>query len=159
IATDRIRVLANSGGASGDYSRIVELEAWTIVSYQIAGTVTVGGAAFAGGAVGAGAGTSCTASGAQGAYSCTVPAGWSGSVTPSLTGYTFSPGSTSYTAVVANQSAQDFVGAIAPVTIAGTVSAGGAPLAGVVISPSGGATCTNSDAAGHYSCTAIRGWS
>jgi hypothetical protein len=41
-----------------------------------------------------------------------VPQGWSGSVTPSLSGYTFTPASRSYSSVAANQTAQNYAAAI-----------------------------------------------
>jgi C1A family cysteine protease len=44
----------------------------------------------------------------SGAYSGTVYAGWSGTVTPTLASYTFSPSSRSYTNVMANNLNQDF---------------------------------------------------
>jgi hypothetical protein len=45
---------------------------------------------------------------ASGAYSDRVSAGWSGTVTPTLGGYTFSPSSRSYTNVLVDQLDQDF---------------------------------------------------
>ena len=53
-------------------------------------------------------GGNCAASDAQGNYACTVPQGWSGTVTPSLNGYSFAPTSRNYSSVAANQSAQDY---------------------------------------------------
>ena len=44
----------------------------------------------------------------SGNYSVTVPAGWSGSVTPYLTGYTFSPVSRAYSNIQSNQTAQNY---------------------------------------------------
>ncbi len=44
-----------------------------------------------------------------GAYSLVVPYGWSGSITPSRTGYIFVPTSYSFTNVIANQLGQNFV--------------------------------------------------
>ena len=44
----------------------------------------------------------------DGLYSIPVPSGWSGTVTPSKTGYSFSPTSRSYTDVLANQADQDY---------------------------------------------------
>jgi serine protease len=46
--------------------------------------------------------------GSDGLYTISVPFGWSGTVTPSKPGYTFSPPSTSYTAVIADQPAQNY---------------------------------------------------
>ena len=85
ISTDRIRVLVNA--ALGSYSRIAEVEAWTAagqITYQLNGTVTANGSPLAGVALAATGGVGCTSTGASGQYGCTVPPGWSGSVTPSL---------------------------------------------------------------------------
>ena len=44
----------------------------------------------------------------DGSYSLTVPAGWSGSVTPTHACFTFSPASRNYTNLASNQPSQDF---------------------------------------------------
>ena len=44
----------------------------------------------------------------SGQYFFSVPSGWAGTVTPSKTGYTFTPASRSYADVQANQTAQDY---------------------------------------------------
>jgi len=77
---------------------------------SVSGTVTAGGSPLSGVAIAATNGGTCTSSDASGQYSCTAPQGWSGSVTPTLSGYNFTPASRSYTAVQANQTGQDFVG-------------------------------------------------
>src|SRR5262249_51906920 len=109
ISTDRIRVLVNST-QDNVWSRITELEAWTAAGphLQVSGAVTLSGSPLAGVAFAATNGGNCTSSNTLGQYSCTVPQGWSGSVTPSLTGYTFTPASRSYSNVTANQTAQDY---------------------------------------------------
>jgi len=78
------------------------------VNATVSGTVTLNGAPLAGVAFAATSGGSCGASNGAGQYSCSVPPGWSGSVTPSLAGYSFTPASRSYTNVTANQTGQDF---------------------------------------------------
>jgi len=72
------------------------------VTYTISGSVELPGVslAFTGG--------SPVTSGAGGTYSITVPYGWTGTVTPSLAGYTFTPLSRDYTDLQANQTAQDY---------------------------------------------------
>jgi hypothetical protein len=65
-------------------------------------------------------GGSTTADG-SGNYSFTVPADWNGTVTPSKPGFVFSPPNRTYTAVAANQTAQDYT-AFVGFTISGTVS-------------------------------------
>jgi len=46
----------------------------------------------------------------SGNYSKTVNTGWSGTATPSQTGYTFTPASKTYSNVTANQTGQDYTG-------------------------------------------------
>src|SRR6266571_4832994 len=65
----------------------------------VSGTVTAGGAVLAGVTFAASNGGTCTTSNASGQYSCTVLQGWSGTVTPSLSGYSFVPSSLSYSGV------------------------------------------------------------
>lgn len=50
-------------------------------------------------------------SGAGGTYAITVPTGWSGTVTPSKPGYTFSPPNRPYALVVSDQTDQDYAAA------------------------------------------------
>jgi len=115
ISTNRIQVLVNN--ALGNYSRIAEIEAWSAivpqVDYQIGGTVTASGAPLAGVAFATTNGGTCTLSDAAGQYACTVAQGWSGSVTSSLSGYSFAPASRSHSGVQANQAGQDFAAAMA----------------------------------------------
>jgi len=47
-------------------------------------------------------------SGAGGSYSIGVPPNWSGTVTPSLTGYTFTPSSRSYETITADQTNENY---------------------------------------------------
>ena len=79
-----------------------------VPTYSVSGTVTASGAPLAGVNFAAPGGGNCAASDAQGNYACTVPQGWSGTVTPSLNGYSFAPTSRNYSSVAANQSAQDY---------------------------------------------------
>ncbi|MBK7791996.1 MAG: hypothetical protein IPJ62_05370 [Betaproteobacteria bacterium] len=77
--------------------------------HQMSGVVTHNGAALSGVAMTAAGGAGCTPTNAAGAYSCTVPAGWTGTVTPGLPGYGFTPASRSYTNVTGSLAAQDYV--------------------------------------------------
>jgi hypothetical protein len=73
-------------------------------------TVTISGYAGIAGATLSytdGIAKTATANG-SGNYSFAVPVNWSGSVTPSSTGFTFSPASRTYTNVATDQSTQDF---------------------------------------------------
>jgi hypothetical protein len=93
------------GRATWDYAGKTAAAAAT---YQVSGTVTLSGAALSGVNFAATGGVSCTSSDATGGYACTVPQGWSGTVTPSLSGYSFTPPSRSYSNVAANQTAQNY---------------------------------------------------
>ena len=89
-----------------------------------------------------------TADGA-GVYTISIPYGWSGTVTPSLTFYTFDPVSRPYTNVLSNQTAQDYVATQSGFTV--TITLAGTGSGKVESVPSGidcGATCTFSFPAG-----------
>ncbi len=63
----------------------------------------------------------------SGNYSFTVPADWSGTVTPSKTGYVFSPVNKIYSNVAANQTGQDYI-ATSGFTISGNTGIGNVTL-------------------------------
>jgi hypothetical protein len=81
-------------------------------TYQVSGTVTLNGTGLSGVSLAATGGVSCTSSNGSGAYGCTVPQNWSGTVTPTLSGYSFTPPLRNYTDVVANQTAQDYTATV-----------------------------------------------
>ena len=98
-------------GTGTDFTAFVDdvrLAPTVVVTYELSGTVSAG-SALSGVTFAAPGGGNCTASDAQGHYSCTVPQGWSGSVTPSLSGYAFTPAARSYSSVADNQTGQDYV--------------------------------------------------
>jgi peptidyl-Lys metalloendopeptidase len=96
---------------------------------------------------------------ANGNYSLMVPSGWSGTVTPSLAGYTFEPVSRQYTNVLANQTAQDFT-EIYLYTISGN-----AGVAGATLTYTGSTTTADysgtkiANASGDYSLSVPISWS
>jgi RHS repeat-associated protein len=124
--------------------------------YHITGTVTMAGSAAAGVTL-SGTGATCTASDSSGNYDCTVPSGWSGTITPSYTGYTFDPASRNYSNVTANESSQGYT--VVTYQVSGTVALNGVPLVSVAFAASNGGTCTTSNVSGQYSCTVLAGWS
>jgi peptidyl-Lys metalloendopeptidase len=71
----------------------------------------------------------------SGNYSITVPSGWSGTVTPSKSGYTFNPAYTTYSNVAANQTAQNYTA---------TANSGGGSGSNLLLDPSFEAFTTNS---------------
>ena len=82
------------------------------VSQTVSGTVTAGGLPLGGVGVTASNGGTCTATNSSGQYACTVLKGWSGVVTPALSGYTFTPSSRSYSNLTTDQTAQDYTSAV-----------------------------------------------
>ncbi|MEN6408785.1 MAG: hypothetical protein ABFD44_03635, partial [Anaerolineaceae bacterium] len=63
-----------------------------------------------------------------GDYSFKVPYNWSGTVTPSLAGYTFSPTDRTYTNITLDQPNENYVAAIVTYTFSGTAGVAGATL-------------------------------
>jgi hypothetical protein len=132
-------------------------------SYQIAGVVSRNGAALAGVGFGiTGTGASCGTSASNGTYSCSVPGGWSGTVTPTLTGNTFTPVSRSYSNLSASQTNQNYT-ATQTTTGGKKLNVGGKVIGkkagGVSFTITGAdASCTASDANGDYLCTVPSGW-
>lgn len=72
------------------------------------------GAPLAGVSLAATGGANCTTSDAAGHYSCTAPSGWSGSVTPSLSSYSFAPSARNYANLLASQSGHDYAAGTGP---------------------------------------------
>ena len=120
-------------------------------------TVTISGSLGAGGANATltytGGSTSANSSGH---YIITVPYGWSGIITPSLTGTTFSPVDYDYstTPVTADLTGQNFTATLNTYTISGSLGAGGA---NATLAYTGGSTSANSS--GHYTITVPYNWS
>ncbi len=139
---------------SGNSSEATAM-AWTQLSVAVSGHVTDGGSPLAG-VVLSGL-PEGTVTDATGAYSATVAVDFSGTVTPVLAGYSFTPVSRTYANLTADQTAQDYAATLLTCTISGTVTTSGSPLAGVAIAGLPGSPVT--DAAGYYSASVIHGWS
>ncbi|MDD5295306.1 MAG: M12 family metallo-peptidase [Rhodocyclaceae bacterium] len=157
-SADNAQSLNNTSAAVAAF-----MSATASTTYQIAGVVSRSGAALAGVSFGiTGTGASCSASASNGTYSCSVPAGWSGTVTPSLTGNTFTPASLNYTALAASQTNQNYAATLIPVVVKTVKISGyvmGRKISGVKFAITGtGASCTNSAANGSYACTVPSGW-
>jgi hypothetical protein len=96
---------------------------------------------------------------ATGFYSLDVTSGWSGTVTPTLTNFTFTPSSRSLTNVTAAQEGHDFTRLNNPV-ISGEVKTGtGTAVEGVTVTLSNSSGTATTDANGRYSITVSYGWS
>ncbi len=94
----------------------------------------------------------------NGDYTDYVLSGWSGTVTPALTGYAFSPADRTYTDVTSDQTGQDYTADPDDYTLSGTVTeSGSGPLSGVAITGLPGAPVTTGD--GTYNDTIEHGWS
>jgi len=100
---------------------------------------------------------------ASGNYTVSVPSGWTGTITPSLTGYTFTPTSLNLTNVVAAPAAQNFT-ANGIINISGTILNGTSPLSNVRLTfapatgVSGGILTAYTSATGAYSIALQAGW-
>jgi hypothetical protein len=92
----------------------------------------------------------------SGNFTITVPSGWSGTLTPTLAGYAFTPANLSFTDVLANVSGKNFTAAVA----AGFTISGNAGVAAAVLSYTDGTAKTvTADGSGNYSLTVAYDWS
>ncbi|HZR69221.1 MAG TPA: RHS repeat-associated core domain-containing protein, partial [Burkholderiales bacterium] len=101
--------------ASLSYTNVVANQSardYTAAGVTIAGTVRLGGAPLAGAALSGGVGTACTSSDAAGQYVCTVPQGWSGTLSITASGYGFLPALRAYVDAQVNLTGEDFAAAI-----------------------------------------------
>ena len=117
-----------------DYSNITASQTQDYIATQvfsISGNAGIGNATlnYAGGS---------TTAGGNGSYTIIVPSGWNGTVTPSLTGYTFSPDHVDYSNITASQT-QDYIATIDTYTVNASSSGNG------TITPSGDQTANYGD--------------
>jgi hypothetical protein len=91
----------------------------------------------------------------SGNYSLTVTYNWSGTVTPSKTGYTFNPASITYTNVLTDQTGQNYVALPITYTISGNAGVEGATLSYTDGTPK----TVISDSSGNYSLSVTYNWS
>jgi len=124
-------------------------------TYTIRGTVTEEGSGLQGVEMSGLPGDPKT--NASGNYSATVDSDWSGTVTPTLAGYTFSPTDRSYSNVLSDQIDQDYDATAITYTISGRVREDGVGLEDVVMSGLPGDPST--DSSGNYSATVPYDWS
>jgi len=130
-----------------------------MLTYTISGTINIAtSAAPLSGVVMAGLPGSPTTD-ASGYYEATVDCGWSGTVTPTMTRYVFSPSRRSYVDLSSDQSGQDYE-AYPGWIISGSVKTeADEGIGGVIITFSGVETTTTTSTDGSYSHTVIEGWS
>ena len=97
-------------------------------------------------------------SGQGGTYSATVDYGWSGTVTPTKTGYDFEPPSFPYDNVLGDQTNQSYTPMVQKRTISGQIlSQKGQPVVDVYLMAEGAGSATT-DAGGEYTLTVDYGW-
>ena len=97
---------------------------------------------------------------ASGNYSVTLPNGYSGTATPSKTGYTFSPATRTYSNLTTNQTGQDYTATPPAVVVSGSIKTASATgVSGVLITFSNSGGTATTDASGYYSVTVANGYS
>ena len=95
-----------------------------------------------------------TTANGSGNYSFSVPYEWSGTVTPSKTGFTFSPVNRSYNSLTTDQTSQNYTATAITYTISGSVQKPAVTLSYT----DGSAKTATSDAGGNYSFTVSYNW-
>ena len=113
-ATFVLRAVDTAGNESADSNLATYDYDLSPTTYTVSGYVrTSGGAGISGVVMGGLPSNPSTDS--NGYYISIVSSGWSGTVTPSKSGYTFTPPSRSYSNVTSNQTGQDYTGATSEV--------------------------------------------
>jgi hypothetical protein len=135
-----------------------------IPTVSISGTVTnESGAGIPGVVLTFSNGGEYAVSDSNGQYDHTVDSGWSGSVTPTKSGYSFDPPHRSYENVASDLTNEDYTGAEVPVVISGKVTdSQGTGISGVMLTFShsgGGVETTTTDFNGFYQREVPHGWS
>jgi predicted outer membrane repeat protein len=134
---------ADQRGITRPQGQTCDIGAYEVDYFTISGNAGIGGTSL--GYVNNGAKTA-TANG-SGDYSLGVPRHWTGTVTPSKAGYSFSPTNRTYSDLLANQTGQNYTATLSTYTISGN-----AGVAGAVLSyENGGPQTASADGAGAYS--------
>ena len=94
---------------------------------------------------------------ANGLYTHYVPSGFSGTITPTLLNWAFTPTSRTLTNVTVAPAGQNFV-ARETVTVTGNIKSGATNLSGVLVSFSNGGGTATTDVNGNYSRIVNAGW-
>ena len=115
--------LFNSNHVESEYSNEASAVAWLQLQAQVSGTILAGGSPLAG-VVLAGL-PEGTVTDANGFYSATVDVPWSGTVTPVLAPYNFSPASRPYSSLTEDQTGQDYSATLPTYTLTYTPGPGG----------------------------------
>jgi hypothetical protein len=147
FGSDSFTYRANDGTANSNTAAVnVSISE---VTYVISGNSGIGSAVLSYSVNGTP--TSVTADSA-GDYSFSVTAGWSGTVTPALTGYTFSPTSRTYASISSNSAAQNYAATLNSYTLSVTNSN---TTAGTITSDKTGINCGTSCSASYNHGTVV----
>ncbi len=96
----------------------------------------------------------------SGYYTLIVSNGWSGTITPSKQGYTFSPSNRSYADVTSSQFSQDYTGNLITFTISGYVrDSANNSISGIKLNFSNYGGSVTTESSGFYSHQVYYGWS
>ncbi len=131
---------------------------WTLQKRVISGKIISAQGAIESVQVFASGGGGSAITGSDGKYELSVDFNWSGTVTPEKPGWTFRPEKMPYPRVIRDQSNQDYTAEVVMFTLSGTMSMGGVPLEGVLMSASEGGISSATDAKGRYSVKVPYGW-
>lgn len=134
----------------------ITMAAVGVTTYSVSGTITSGGAAFVGVTVTMTGNNVPATTVSSGNYSFSGAQNGSYMLTPSKTGYTFSPLSQSVTINGANVTGKNFTATTSAAntySISGTITAGGSALPGVAVITNGGSGSTNSN--GNYAISSL----
>jgi inhibitor of cysteine peptidase len=129
----------------------------TLITYSISGKVSIDGAGLSGVSVNlTGAATRSTTTDGNGNYTFSGLVNGAYTITPSKTGYAFSPPTINTNVNGADVSGQNFTGTLITYSISGKVSINGAGLSGVSVNLTGGVTkSTTTDGNGNYSFSGL----
>ena len=141
---------------NGANQTAVNFTAQAIASWSISGTVSPATSGAGATLVLSGASSATTVADANGNYSFTGLANGSYTVTPSKTGFTFTPANQSVTVNGANQTAVNFTAqAVASWSISGTVSPATSGAGATLVLSGASSATTVADANGNYSFTGL----
>ena len=108
-----------------------------VIEYTISGSVGQPGVMMSG--------LPDTVTDQNGNYSAVVKYGWSGTVTPMLSGFTFEPTHIAYTKVTSDKTNQDYIAKLKTFKITGLVTSDGKPMQGVAMDGLPGTPTTGSN--------------
>lgn len=134
---------------------------YTVSAHTISGYVrTSGGSGISGVTVSVSDDVRSGTTDSTGYYILFVPHGWSGQITPSKTGYIFSPTYRDHTNITNDRTNQDYKGTVQTYTISGYVyTSDGSGISGVTVLANNGGSSSTTSSKGYYSLNVPHGWS